>query len=54
MEDMKDDLKQSLMDHHFEMVKQFFLMQVTLCCVLLLFHSYVLIPGPSHNGVLAT
>ena len=25
---MKDEIKQSMMDHHFEMIKQFYLMQV--------------------------
>ena len=29
MEAMKDELKQSIMDHHYEMIKQFFLMQVS-------------------------
>lgn len=28
IEVMRDDIKQSMMDHHFEMIKQFYLMQV--------------------------
>lgn len=29
MEVMKDEITQSMMDHHYEMIKQFYLMQVS-------------------------
>lgn len=36
VETMKDDIKQAISDHHLEMIKQFYLMQVTNLLAILL------------------